>query len=149
MKLYNTWYIFRPLIQANARTTPSFTSVHIWLIDDSCQRQGKIWPLWLIKGDFEKNTIFCQLVLSRTQSVGSKYGILEGSGGFVVRFEWTNLGSEGFEFRFFQIWAWVWPIFGQTDSKFGLFGGDWKGLMFGFGGRTWVQKSSTCHFWSC
>ena len=46
---------------------------------------------------------------------------MEGSGGFVVRFELTNLGSEGFEVRFFQIWAWVRPISGQKGSKFGHF----------------------------
>ena len=34
-----------------------------------------------------------------------------------------NLGLEGFEVQFFQIWAWVWLVSGQTGSKFGLFEG--------------------------
>ena len=69
---------------------------------------------------------------------------MEGSGGFVVRFELTNLGSEGFEVRLFQIWAWVRPISGQKGSKFGHFAGFErvrKGSKFGFGGQTWVRVS--------
>ena len=71
-----------------------------------------------------------------------KSGFLKGSGEFVVRFELTNLGSEGFEVRFFQIWSWVQPISGQTSSKFGHFAGVRKGSKFVFGGQAWVQKSS-------
>ena len=44
------------------------------------------------------------IVLGQTQFVCSKFGIF---GGFGVRFKLTNLGLEGFEVRFFQIWAWV------------------------------------------
>ena len=49
-------------------------------------------------------------------------GFLEGSGGFVVQFWSVNLGQEGFGGWFFQIWAQVQPISGQTGEKFGLFG---------------------------
>ena len=71
-----------------------------------------------------------------------KSGFLKGSGEFVVRFELVNLDSEGFEVRFFQIWAWVPPISGQSGLKFGHFAKFKMGSKFGFGGRTWVRKSS-------
>ena len=58
------------------------------------------------------------VVLEQTQFVGSKFGIF---GGFVVRFDLRNLGLEGFEVRFFQIWAWFQPISGQKSSMFGHF----------------------------
>ena len=70
-----------------------------------------------------------EIVLGRTQLVGSKFSI------FGVE------GSEGFEVWFFWIWAWIQPIFGKTGSRFGLFGGDQKGSKFSFGGQTWVCVS--------
>ena len=67
---------------------------------------------------------------------------MEGSGEFVVRFELTILGSEGFEVQFFQIWAWVPPISGQSGLKFRHFAKFHMGSKFGFCGQTWVRKSS-------
>ena len=65
---------------------------------------------------------------------------------FVVWFWKTNLSSEGFEVWFFQIWAWVWSVFGWTYLKFGLFVWVRKGFNFGFGGQTWVWVSSKFKF---
>ena len=52
--------------------------------------------------------------------MGLKFGIF---GGFIVRFDLTNLGSEGFKVRLLQIWVWVRPISDQKSSKFGHFEG--------------------------
>ena len=60
-------------------------------------------------------------MLGQTKFVGSEF--LEGLGGFIVRFCWMNLGSEGFEVQFFQIWAWVCPVSGRTGSKSGFLEG--------------------------
>ena len=69
-------------------------------------------------------------------------GFLKSSGGFIVWFWQTNLGSEGFKVQFFQIWAQVCPVSGQTGSKFGFFGEFRMGLKLSFGRRTWVRVSS-------
>ena len=50
---------------------------------------------------------------------GSKFGIF---GGF-VKFNY-GVVNRGFKVWFFRICtSWVWPVSGQTDLKFGLFGG--------------------------
>ena len=43
-----------------------------------------------------------------------------------------KLGSEGFEVQFFQIWAWVEPIYGQARSMFGPFEADRMSFKFRF-----------------
>ena len=45
-----------------------------------------------------------------------------------------NLGLEAFEVQFFQIWAQVWPVSGQTGSKIGLYA--WRGSI-GFEVQFW------------
>ena len=58
---------------------------------------------WIEKSSIIDVTI-SKIVPKKHKFMGSELGFFEGSDGFIVWFWWMNLGSEGFEVQFFQIW---------------------------------------------